>query len=336
MPHHTSRKINILFILSDSLAPHFTAVYGDAEARTPNLNELTRQGVVFENAYCNSPLCAPSRASLVTGRYVSQLGCFDNASEFSSEIPTIAHALGAASYETVIIGKMHFVGHDQWHGFDRRIAHETDYTRGYDPDYYKLAYDWKQPSSGNPVGRDWMSPSYVRSAKWENYRHHYDRDEQIHHAALDYLAQKNSASSPFFCCVSYHAPHNPFWIPERFRAPFTHLQLSFLNMPENIETCHGIMDKWLNDFHYLDEMRDRLLAPANLNWLYQTFYGMIYNLDQRVGGLVSLLEKQGLRETTAVVFASDHGDMMGHRGMIQKRYFYERSARVPLIFSFPR
>ena len=117
MPH---RRPDILLILCDSLAPHFTGPYGDGVGATPNLDRLAARGVVFENAYCNTPLCAPSRASLVTGRYASELGCFDNASAFASEWPTLGHALGAVGYETAIIGKMHFVGHDQHHGLGTR------------------------------------------------------------------------------------------------------------------------------------------------------------------------------------------------------------------------
>jgi choline-sulfatase len=328
-------KMNILFIMTDSLAPHFISVYGDKAARTPNLDALARNGVTFKNAYCNSPICAPSRASLITGRYISEIGCFDNASEFSTEWPTIGHILGAAAYETPVIGKMHFVGCDQWHGFDRRIAFETDYTQGHDPDYFKLAYDWEQPSEGNPVGHDWMGPSHIKQKKWDNYPVHFNKDEQIHQAALEYLAEKDAASDPFFCCVSYHAPHNPFWIPEQFRAEFKDQPLPIPMIPEGVQTCHGPMDKWLNDFHYVDEIQDRLMEQGNLRWLYETFYGMVFDVDRRIGELLTLLENQGLSRKTAIIFTGDHGDMMGHRGMIQKRYFYERSVRIPLIFSFP-
>lgn len=321
--------------MCDSLAAHFCSAYGDAVGATSHMGELASKGVVFENAYCNSPLCVPSRGSILTGRYASELNCFDNASEFSSEWPTIGHVLRDRGYETNIIGKMHFVGHDQWHGFDHRIALETDYSKGYDPSYYHLAYDWKQPSGGNPAGDGWMAPNYVKMKEWDNFTHHYERDEKIHQAALTHLSEKNPSSDPFFSCVSYHAPHNPFWIPEKYRAPFRDRELPLPSIPDGVDTCHGPMDQWLNDFHYLDEISDRLMTKENLRWLYETFYGIVYDLDRKIGELLNLLKKNGLSENTAIVFASDHGDMMGHRGMVQKRYFYERSVRVPLICSFP-
>lgn len=326
--------MNILFVMSDSLTPHLTGPYGDTAGSTPNLDRLASAGVVFENAYCNSPLCVPSRASMVTGRYVSDLGCFDNANEFSSEWPTMAHCLGAVGYETVIIGKMHFVGHDQVHGFNR-ISLDTDYTKGYDPIGYMLAYDWQQPSGGNPAGPGWMGPSYVQSKEWDHYPKHYDADEKIHSDALAYLSKKKPGCHPFFCCVSYHQPHNPFWIPEDIRGLFRDKELPLPVVPQGVDTCHGPMDKWLDDFHYLPQVREDLMREDNLRWLYETYYGMVYDMDRRVGELMDLLGRNGLDKDTAIVFASDHGDMLGHRGMLQKRYFYERSVRASLIFTFP-
>ena len=327
--------MNILFIMSDSLVPQLAGPYGDTVGSTPHLDALAASGVVFENAYCNSPLCAPSRASMVTGRYVSELGAFDNGSAFAAEWPTMGHALGAAGYESAIIGKMHFIGHDQHHGFDTRIALQTDYSKRYDPGEYKLAYKWDQPSAGNPHGADWMGPSYVDEDRWQDYRHHYDRDETIHREALAYLEARSASDRPFFCCVSYHAPHNPFWIPDRFRDVFRGKDLPLPSIPDGIDPCHGPMDTWLNDFHYVPEIRDRLMTKENLRWLYETYYGIVHDLDRRIGELLAALQTHGLAEDTVVVFASDHGDMMAHRGMVQKRCFYERSERVALMFACP-
>lgn len=327
--------MNILLLMSDSMTPHLTGPYGDPVGATPTLDRLASRGTVFERAYCNSPLCAPSRASMVTGRYVSELGCFDNASEFSSEWPTMAHSLGAAGYETVIVGKMHFIGHDQNHGFDRRIALDTDYTKGYDPIGYKLAYDWEQPSGGNPAGPGWMGETYVRSREWDYYPRHYDDDEKIHKAALDYLSGKEPGGDPFFCCISYHQPHNPFWIPDAIRRIFQGKELPLPSVPEGVETCHGPMDRWLDDFHYLPGVKEAMMETDNLRWLYETYYGMTYDVDRRMGEILDLMGKRDLDEETAIVFASDHGDMLAHRAMLQKRYFYERSVRVGLIFSYP-
>jgi choline-sulfatase len=326
---------NILMVMADSLAPHFTGAHGDPCGATPNLDRLAREGVLFERAYCNSPMCTPSRSSMVAGRYVGDLGAFDNANEFSAEWPTMGHVLGSVGYETAIIGKMHFIGHDQHHGFDLRLAHAADYTSGYDPHHYWIAYDWDQPSGGNPAGPGWMGPSYVRSPQWDHYPHHFDRDEAIHSEALRYLDAKATQRRPFFACVSYHHPHNPFWIPAEDHARFADAPMPRPPALSDLQTCHGPMDRWINDFHYVPEIRDRLLAPENLRWLLSTFYGMIFDWDRRLGQLLDSLQRTGLAENTAVIVTSDHGDMVGWRGMIQKRSFYERSLRVPLLGFFP-
>ncbi len=329
--------MNILFIMADSLVPHLTGPYGDKMAQTPNLDRLAAVGTVFENAYCNSPLCAPSRASMMTGRYGSDIGAFDNGTEFSAEWPTIPYALRAAGYDTTLIGKMHYVGHDQLHGFNRRIAWEGDYTTEFNiKDVYQLAWSWEQPPRGNPVGYDWMGPSYVYAPQWDHYPRHYDDDEYIHREALRFLGEKDPGDDPFFCCVSYHAPHNPFWIPEEFKAPFRDKALPLPEIPDGVETCHGPMDEWLRVFHYADEVGEAMMQPENLRWLYETYYGMVYDLDRRIGALLDTLRARGLDENTAVVFASDHGDMLAQRGMLQKRCFYEWSARVALIVCLPQ
>ena len=328
-----SDSMNILFVMADSLSPHDLGCYGNSCALTPNIDKLAKSGVLFNRAYCNSPLSAPSRASMVTGRYCSELNVFDNANEFRGDIPTIGNVLQLANYETVICGKMHFIGYDQYHGFNQRLALETDYSQSYDPNAFRFAYDWER-NGRNPDGPIYMAGSYVALPRWDNHpvNGHYDRDQTIHQKALEYLSEKDANSDPFFCCVSYHTPHNPFWIPEKYKSSFRGKQLPF---PENAISTHGIMDDWLNEFHHVIDCRDQLMQKESIRWLYETYYGMVNYLDCLIGELVAAIDRQGLRDNTVIVFASDHGDMLCHRGMVQKRYFYERSVRVPLIFVLP-
>ncbi|WP_308493045.1 sulfatase-like hydrolase/transferase [Microbacterium terrisoli] len=323
---------DVLVIECDSLPPDLVGAYGDPNGATPHIDALAAGGVRFD-ASCNAPLCTPSRASMMTGRLGSRLDCFDNASEFSSEHPTIAHAFRALGYATAIVGKMHFIGNDQHHGFDERIALDTDYSRGYDPQLYALAYDWDTPSAGNLNSPQMMGGSYVAEESSGAYRTRYSRelhdarDARIHEAALEYLGRDHDG--PFLAVVSYHAPHNPFWAPDdevaRFRGARPLLR------PEAAPEA-GAMDRWLNDFHYAREVRQRFMAPENLRWMYATVYAMIAELDRRVGELIAALPRP---DATIVVFVSDHGDMLGDRGMLQKRAFYERSVRVPLVIGGP-
>lgn len=323
---------DVLVIQCDSLPPDLVGAYGDPNGATPHIDALAARGVVLD-ASCNAPLCTPSRASMTTGRLASRLDCFDNAGEFSAEHPTMAHAFRARGYRTAIVGKMHFVGHDQHHGFDERVALDTDYSRGHDTRLYALAYDWDTPSGGNPNSPQMMGESYLRAATPDAYRErfrrelHDDRDERIHAAALDHLARPTD--QPSFTVVSYHAPHNPFWAPDHLVARFDGARPRLV--PQEVPPA-GVMDRWLNAFHYVPQVRDGLLDDANLRWLHATLYAMLHDLDRRVGELLAALPRP---ERTVVVFVSDHGDMLGDRGMLQKRTFYERSVRVPLVLSGP-
>ena len=113
---------NILFIMADQLAPHFTGAYGHKVVKTPHLDALAARGMRFDAAYCNSPLCAPSRFSMMAGQFISKIGAYDNASEFAASIPTFAHYLKSLCYSTCLSGKMHFVGPDQMNGFESRVT----------------------------------------------------------------------------------------------------------------------------------------------------------------------------------------------------------------------
>ena len=115
---------NLLFIMADQLAPQVLPAYGHPRVRTPHLDRLAEKGVVFENAYCNFPLCAPARFSMLSGRLPSRIGAFDNAVELPASVPTFQHYLRHAGYRTCLAGKMHFVGPDQLHGYPAPLPRE--------------------------------------------------------------------------------------------------------------------------------------------------------------------------------------------------------------------
>ena len=124
---------NIVLIMADQLAPHFTGTYGHPLVKTPNMDALAATGTRFDAAYCNSPLCAPSRASFMTGQQITRIGAYDNAAEFPASIPTFAHYLRQVGYRTCLSGKMHFVGPDQMHGWHERIGRDIRGRNGYEP-----------------------------------------------------------------------------------------------------------------------------------------------------------------------------------------------------------
>jgi len=133
------KQPNILFIMADQMSALALGAYGNPIAKTPNIQSLAENGVVFQNAYCNSPLCAPSRASMLTGKLPSQIGAYDNAADFPSSMPTFIHYLRRMGYRTCLSGKMHFTGPDQLHGFEERLT--TDIY----PADFGWACDWERP-----------------------------------------------------------------------------------------------------------------------------------------------------------------------------------------------
>ena len=113
---------NLLYIHSDQHNPYVTGCYGDLLVQTPHLDRLAAEGVVFENVYCPSPICVPSRMSMLSGRYPHENRVWTNSHILDSGIPTFAHAMGAAGYQPVLVGRMHAVGPDQLHGYAERLV----------------------------------------------------------------------------------------------------------------------------------------------------------------------------------------------------------------------
>jgi choline-sulfatase len=203
----SSYKPNILLIITDQMVPTLTGAYGHPVVRTPNLDRLVQQGVRFDSAYTPCPICAPARASLMTGRYVSRIRCYDNAAPLSCDVPTVCHYLTNAGYETVASGKLHYVGPDQLHGFRRRLT----------TDIYPADFEWaasrtrqdRIAANRAPHARMYATPN-VGVRRWTRYLKY---DERSHFRALEYLrdkADRMHGSDPFLLCVSYHHPHEPF------------------------------------------------------------------------------------------------------------------------------
>ncbi|WP_210481239.1 choline-sulfatase [Naasia sp. SYSU D00948] len=316
---------NILLILADQVVPFLTAPYGDPVARTPNLQHLAERGVRFDAAYTPAPLCAPARAALVAGRDASALGCFDNASILPSDVPTMGHYLTNQGYDTVLTGKMHFIGPDQLHGFRRRLT----------TDVFPASLDWvpvpdehgRFPAGGH--ARHYADPDPgVRT--WTKFM---DFDEETQHRALQYLRERGrtQAAEPFGMIVSFHHPHDPFHVPREYWDLYENVDIPLSSWPEGI--AESVMDRWANEAH--DTAGFDLLDPDSRRRLRRAYYAALSYVDDKIGAMLDALRASGELERTVIVVTSDHGDMMTERGMVQKRTFYEWSSRVPLTLTFP-
>jgi len=203
-------RTNILLIVVDQLTAFVLKAYGGKVLRTPHIDKLAGQGVVFENAYCNYPLCLPSRAALMTGRLPSQVGAYDNGSEMPAATPTFAHYLRARGYYTCLSGKMHFVGPDQFHGFETRLTTEI----------YPADFGWT-PASGyasgdgddaNRTAAGTSTTDTVRDAGPAARTMQLDYDEEVCHRAVQelYMRARYGDGRPFALTVALTHPHDPY------------------------------------------------------------------------------------------------------------------------------
>jgi choline-sulfatase len=337
------RAPNILLVMADQLIPMLTGAYGHPVVQTPNLNVLAAQGVRFDAAYTPVPVCAPARACMLSGTYASTNRAYDNAALFAADIPTVAHYLTRAGYDCVLSGKMHFVGPDQLHGFQRRLT----------TDIYPEEFSWvkrrapwtiaRNPELFDPkAGRGNHAQGYVGSGVHvDRWHHHLAYDEEAHFRGREYLRamgaerrHRPNETPPFFLCVSYHHPHDPFWPPRDLWDLYEGAPIPIPEFPANLEATYSAMDRWQNaqhGVHRYPELRD----PDSLRRVRRAYYAMVTYIDRKLGEIVDTLKAQGLWENTVVVFTSDHGDMLCEKGMVQKRSFYDFSSRVPLIIRFP-
>src|SRR5438477_510770 len=215
-----TKRPNILFVMADQMAPAFLPMHGHPVVKTPHLSALAERGIVFDSAYCPSPLCAPSRFSMMAGRRPAGIGAYDNAADFAADIPTFAHYLRQAGYRTILSGKMHFCGPDQLHGFEERLT----------TDIYPADYGWTP---------DWDHP----------------------HERPDWYHNMSSVTQAGLCVRT-------------------------------------------NQLDFDDE--------------------------------VTFTSERALYENTVVLFLSDHGEMLGERGLWFKMTYFEGGARVPLVISAPQ
>ncbi len=327
-----SRKPNIILIMADQLTPFMTGVYGNREVQTPNLDRLFREGVRFDAAYTPVPLCTPARAALMTGKYASRLGCWDNASPFSSEEPTIAHYCTLSGYETVLSGKMHFIGPDQLHGFERRLT----------TDFYPSSFNWlpeRDPETSQVIGGGEHARMYrIPEVGIRPWSRGLSYDEETHFQALHYLRNRSRSvdghERPLFLCVSYHHPHDPFHVTREMWDACTDAEVTIPDLSGNTRYPESVMDRWLNLGYHRTDLHD-ISAPQSLMALRRSYSALVTYIDTKVGELLKVLEEQELLENSMIIFTSDHGDMLGERGMVQKRCFYEWSSRIPLLVRMP-
>ena len=214
----TQDSPNIVVIQLDQMTPGALPPYGHPLVKAPHIAGLAADGVVFENAYCNFPLCVPSRMSMLAGRYTSAIGQWDNAIELPASVPTLAHYLRSVGYHTVLCGKMHFIGPDQVHGFNERIT--TDIY----PANFAWTPDWVAGERFRPTG---INPRAIVDAGLCARSLQIDYDDEVEHAGAQkiYDLARFNKESPFLLWVSFTHPHSPFVTTQKYWDLYDHAEI---------------------------------------------------------------------------------------------------------------
>ena len=320
-----AKQPNILFIMADQMAAPLLPMYDPASPiRTPHLSRLAEQGVVFESAYCPSPLCAPSRFSLVSGQLPSQIGAFDNAAEFPADIPTYAHYLRGLGYHTALSGKMHFCGPDQLHGYEERLT----------SDIYPADYGWAVNWDALEVRPSWYhNMSSVLQAGPCVRTNQLDFDEEVVFKARQYLYDhvRNRPEQPLCLTVSMTHPHDPYTIPAEYWDLYTddEIPMPAFTLPQEAQDVHSqrllkVIDLW-----------DKPVSEEAIRRARRAYFGACSYVDAKVGEVLKTLRDCQLDDNTIVVFSGDHGDMLGERGLWYKMHWFEMAARVPMLICAP-
>ena len=318
----TRNQPDMLFIQADQLKPQVLPGYGGV-AVTPHLDRLCEEGVVFENAYCNFPLCAPSRSSMLAGMLPSRIGAFDNAAELSAATPTIAHYLRLAGYHATLSGKQHFVGPDMLHGFHERLVPElypTDFH--WTPSWDEVRMDSNNDSSG--VVRAGVC---ARSMQM-------DHDEAVLFRAVSRLHDfsRQPDRRPFFLLASFTHPHEPYFSLRRHWERYRHEDVPMPATPLPPEPERDLHSRRMLVHHGLLEGD---ITEDHVRTARHAYLANCTCFDAMVGRLLDTLEATGLARDTVVVVTSDHGDMLGERGLWFKKHFFDHAARVPLVVHAP-
>lgn len=313
-----SSRPNLLIIMSDEHAPQFSGTYGHPIVQTPHMDRMAAEGVLFENAYCNTPLCTPSRMSFMTGRYISEIETWDNTSPLRVDAPTWAHRLRAAGYDVVLSGKQHFIGPDQLHGFRAQLARDLHAEK------LLGLYDWEDGTPAAP--EPW--PHLAMAGPGRSLE--IEVDDQVEEAAIHYLRAPERKERPWALNASFIAPHFPFIVPQEYwdRYPPEAVDLP-RNRPGSLEEQHPVYQRMRGMFGLIDFPEEQVRRAR------AGYYGLITYLDDKIGRLLQVLEETGQRENTLVIYISDHGEMAGEYGMWRKSNFREFSARIPVLMSWP-
>ncbi|MEM9852007.1 MAG: sulfatase-like hydrolase/transferase, partial [Pseudomonadota bacterium] len=318
---------NLLVILSDEHQARAMGCAGHPFVETPHLDALAARGTRYTNCVTPSPICVPARAAFATGRYPHQTGHWDNAMPYTGTPESWGHVLQRSGVDCASIGKLHYRKTDDETGFDEEIL-PMHVVGGVGMVWASIRREAERVSPKKRMLGDEIGPGH---STYTNY------ETSVTQAACDWIAQRGAAASeeeskPFCLYVGLVAPHFPLVVPEAFYNRYAGRDLGPIKLrPEDgyrrhpwVEKQNALMD---SDAHFRD--------PAERHAARAAYYGLCSFMDANIGRILTALTDAGLSGTTSVIYASDHGDNLGARGLWGKSSFYEESVAVPLIMAHP-
>ncbi|MHC4572832.1 MAG: sulfatase-like hydrolase/transferase [Planctomycetota bacterium] len=316
----TRKQPNILVIMSDEHNAGVTGCYGNRIVRTPNLDGLARRGIVFENCYCNSPLCVPSRLSFTSGKYASRVGAWSNTCWLpGADYPSLPRIMNAEGYESFLCGKMHY-DRTRRYGFTEIGGNRnTSFKRG----------------GGQRRHADDLEPKPGISSRFKAF-HPGDRsnilrrDRAVTAGTTEFLTNRRAADKPFFLFAGYVAPHFPLIVPEEYWEPYK-AKVPMPIIPEGHLESQPRNYKHLRIAFNVEDAPPEIVRKGR-----ELYYGLTQWLDKEIGKVLKTLADSEVAYNTIVIYTTDHGENMGEHGLWWKNCVYEHAAHVPLIVSWPR
>lgn len=331
LKRNVEKPLNILMIFSDEHNSEYSGYRNHPIVKTPNLDKFACEAAVFTNAYCNSPLCSPSRQSFMSGLHCHKINMWNNTSAMPADTVTWAHALSASGYETSLFGKMHFNGYQKMYGFDNRPVLEGNV---FGQNFYswgiRSSHSWKDPLP-YMSGTDGMNGELKLAGPDVPERNPiFQKDLEVLQKTKEFLQEKAAKkdTQPWAACASFVLPHPP-WLPRKdyFEMYEGKGDLPFNYQGERRDLCDQYLQKYYGDL--------RKLPVDAIKRARQAYFGLISEFDDYFGQLTNLLDSLDLAKDTVVFYFSDHGELAGKHGNWSKVSMLEDSVRVPLMIRWP-
>ena len=310
---------NVIVIMSDEHNPKVMGCAGHPVIHTPNLDDLAARGTRFSSAYTASPVCVPARAAFALGKYVHQIGFWDNADAYDGSQPSWHHILREAGHQVVSIGKLHFNKTGEDHGFSQeQIPMHILEGKG---DLMGLVRD-DLPRRGG------AKKMIALAGPGESSYTLYDREICARAQTWLRTRGREPADKPWALFVSFVAPHFPLTAPPEhyFRYFNQKLPMPKLYAREQ-RPQHPYLQDYRNSFCYDDYFE----SEADVHRALSGYFGLVSFLDEQIGKIVSVFDELGMAADTDIIYTSDHGDNLGSRGLWGKSTMYEEIAGVPLV-----